>query len=117
VKLVLDEHYSPRIAEQLRQRNFDVLAVAERPDLREVSDEVLLRWAHGERRAIVTENVQDFLPLHGQFLNQGEAHSGLVLTSPHKFSRSIAGIGRLVTALAALLEECPGALGSDVVWL
>jgi predicted nuclease of predicted toxin-antitoxin system len=119
VRLLLDEHFSFRIAEQLRKRGFDVLAVAERADHRQLTDEDLLRWAHTDKRAVVTENVQDFLPIHGEFLNHGEPHSGIVLTSPHKFSRSTAGIGTLVTALAELLQErgSEGALQSDVLWL
>jgi predicted nuclease of predicted toxin-antitoxin system len=119
VRLLLDEHFSFRIAEQLRRRGFDVLAVAERADLRQMSDQDLLRCAHRDERAVVTENVQDFLPIHGEFLNHGEPHSGIVLTSPHKFSRSTAGIGTLVTALARLLEQRGNerALQSDVLWL
>ncbi len=120
MKLVLDEHYSIRIAQQLRKRGLDVIAVTERPsDLRQMDDESLLRWAHLERRVLVTENVQDFLPLHDRFLSQGETHSGILLTSPEQFSRSSAGIGRLVHALTAFLERTPdeGALGSDVQWL
>lgn len=119
MRLLLDEHFSFRIAEQLRKRGFDVLAVAERAELRQMSDEDLLRWAHTDERTVVTENVQDFLPIHGEFLTHGEAHSGIVLTSPHKFSRSTAGTGTLVTALAKLLQERGNEvrLQSEVLWL
>jgi hypothetical protein len=119
VRLLLDEHFSFRIAEQLRGRGCDVLAVGESSELRQMSDEDLLRWSHVQRRAIVTENVQDFLPIHGEFLNHGEPHSGIVLTSPHRFPRSTAGIGTLVGALAKLLEERADreTLQSDVLWL
>lgn len=119
MRLVLNEHFSIRIADQLRGGGFDVVAVAERAELRQMSDEDLLRWAHGNERALVTENVQDFLPIHGEFLNQGEPHSGIVLTSPHRFPRSTAGIGTLVTALARLLQELGDdrAMQSDIRWL
>lgn len=119
MRLLLDEHFSFRIAEQLRGRGFDVLAVAERTELRQMSDADLLRWAHAHERAVVTENVQDFLPIHGEFLVHGEPHSGIVLTSARKFPRSNAGIGTLVVALAALLEQRAGtgSLQSDVRWL
>lgn len=119
MRLVLDEHFSFRIAEELRKGGFDVLAVAERAELRRMSDEDLLRWAHANERAVLTESVQDFLPIHGQFLNQGEPHSGIVLTSPHRFPRSTAGIGMLVKALSRLLQERHNerAMQSDVCWL
>ncbi len=119
MRLVLDEHFSFRIAEQLRKKGCDVVAVAERAELREMSDKDLLRWAHANERAVVTENVQDFLPIHGEFLNHGEPHSGIVLTSPHRFPRSTSRIGALVKALAKLLQERgnEGAIRSDVRWL
>jgi len=119
LRLVLDEHFSFRIAQQLRKRGRDVVAVAERAELRQMSDEDLLRWAHEHERAVVTENVQDFLPVHGEFLRQGEPHSGIVLTSPHRFPRSSAGIGTLVRALAELLQDrgSRGPMPSDVRWL
>lgn len=119
MKLLLDEHFSFRIAEQLRRKGCDVVAVVERSDLREMSDDALLRWASQDERALVTENVQDFLPIHAEFLNHGEQHGGLVLTSARKFPRSNAGFGALVTALAQVLSRHPGSswLRSDVFWL
>jgi len=119
VKLLLDEHFSFRIAEQLRKNGCDVIAVVERPDLREMSDEALLRWAGRNDRALVTENVQDFLPIHAEFLKHGEEHCGLILTSARKFPRSSDGFGVLTTALAKALREhsAPSWLRSDVFWL
>lgn len=119
MKLLLDEHFSHRVAEQLRKRGCDVIAVVEQVELREMCDDDLVRWANEKSRAIVTENVQDFLPIHGHLLTEGEAHAGLVLTSPRTFPRSGAGIGPLVTALTKLLTEHPDDdwLRSDVFWL
>jgi len=119
VKLLLDEHFSFRIAEQLRKKGCDVIAVTERPELREMSDEALLRWAGRDDRVLVTENVQDFLPIHAEFLKHGEQHCGLILTSARKLPRSIDGFGALITALAKVLREHPalGQLQSDVFWL
>jgi predicted nuclease of predicted toxin-antitoxin system len=94
VKLVLDEHFSFRLAEQLRKKGCDVIAAVERPELREMSDEALLRWASRNDRPLVTQNVQDFLPIHAEFLNHGDQHCGLILTSARKFPRSAAASGR-----------------------
>jgi predicted nuclease of predicted toxin-antitoxin system len=114
--LLLDEHFSPEVAEQLRAQGLDALAVAAVPALRHMGDEELLRWASTERRVLVTENVRDFAPLHGAFLNSGEDHCGLVFTSAVRFPRRRSGIGALVRALAALASEAPD-LRSDTYWL
>jgi hypothetical protein len=42
LRLLLDEMYTAAVAEQLRRRNHDVIAVAERADLRGTLDEDLL---------------------------------------------------------------------------
>jgi predicted nuclease of predicted toxin-antitoxin system len=119
MRVLLDEHYSFRIAEALRTKGYDVVAVVERAELREMPDEELLRCAHAGARALVTENVQDLVPIHASFLSSGEQHSGLVLTSARRFPRTAAGFGPLIAALAALLEGHPGdaSLRSDVLWL
>jgi predicted nuclease of predicted toxin-antitoxin system len=56
LKLLLDEMYAAAVAEQLRRRDHDVIAVAERADLRGSTDEDLLAWARIEDRALVTDN-------------------------------------------------------------
>ncbi len=119
MRLLLDEHFSPRVAEQLRKRGCDVVGAIERAELLGLSDEELLRWASKDARAVVTENVRDFLPIHGWFLNHGEQHCGLILTSPRKYPRTEDGFGNVVTALAKLLADRPGSssLRSDVLWL
>lgn len=123
MKLVLDEHYSPAIAEQLRLRGYDVLPVAERvgaelAQLRRMPDEELLRWARGERRILVTENVRDFMAIHHAFLARGEPHAGILFTSPRKFPRRTGAVGVLVSALATFMDRHDAsALMGDVTWL
>src|SRR5947207_419898 len=63
VKLLLDEMFSPAIAADLRERGHDVIAVADRPDLRAKSDEEIFAWASAEARWLLTENVKDFRPI------------------------------------------------------
>lgn len=107
MRLLLDEHYSPAIARQLRERGHDVVAVTERPGLTGRSDRLHFASMAGERRAIVTEDVGDFRPLLLRALRAGEPTFGLVCVSPRRFPRSLAGVGRLVAALDALLLACP----------
>jgi hypothetical protein len=116
VRLLLDEHFSPEVAEQLCAQGIDALAVAGVLALLQMGDEELLRWASAETRTLVTENVRDFAPLHGAFLNSGEDHCGLVFTSMARFPRRRSGIGALVRALATLAAQAPN-LRSDTYWL
>jgi hypothetical protein len=118
VRLLLDAMYTPVIAEQLRRRGHDVVSARERPRLAELSDESLLAFAQSQRRAIVTENVPDFLGLDAQYREQSRDHFGMILTTDHGYSRHAAGgIGRLVTTLDAWLQAHPEeATGNSLVW-
>jgi predicted nuclease of predicted toxin-antitoxin system len=108
VKLLLDEMLPDAVAEQLRARGYDVIAVTERTDLRGRSDSTLLNTAQLESRAVVTENIDDFRTLAGAMITSGAHHTGLVLTSSRAFPRgNPRTIGRLVTALERLLETPP----------
>jgi hypothetical protein len=74
---ILDEHYSPSIALELRALGHDVVAVKERPDLIGMSDADLLDAATRERRCLVTQNVGDLRRLHRTWTEEGRAHAGL----------------------------------------
>jgi predicted nuclease of predicted toxin-antitoxin system len=119
LRLLLDEHFSPAIAAQLQRRGHDVVAAAERTELKNQEDQELLRWAVGERRTLVSENATDFIELHGQCLTRGQKHYSIILTSAEQFPRRRAGIGRLVRALDTLLRESvpEDALRLDLRWL
>ena len=118
MKLLLDEHYSPVIARQLRSRGYDVIAVAEIVELRELSDVDLLRWAQREVRVLVTEDVADFTVLHAQYLARGELHTGIVFTSSRSHSRDIRAVGPLLAALADFIDQRPGVslLEGEIIW-
>jgi hypothetical protein len=109
--------WSPEIADQLRRRGRDVVAVAERPELRGQPDSVIFATAQAETRAIVTENVADYRALATAAVQRGDSHAGLVLSSNRRFPRhNPRTTGRLVIALEALLAAQPD-LTSCEHWL
>jgi hypothetical protein len=115
----LDEHYSPLIAEQLRERGHDVVAVVERPDLTGRSDGELLSLMAAERRAILTENWGDFQRELQNAAAAGQTHYGVVFTSGRQLPRGKGTIGLYVDVLDDLLGryEADDALLDSYRWL
>jgi NAD(P)-dependent dehydrogenase (short-subunit alcohol dehydrogenase family) len=112
VKAILDEMLARAIAEQLRERGHDVIAVTEAPALRALADDELFAHAQQEQRAIVTRNRDDFLRLDAECQSSGASHHGLVFTNrlPEP------GIGAHVSSLDAFLAQDPP-YESFVHWL
>jgi len=107
VKLLLDEMLSPDIAQQLRERGHDVKAIAV-SEHAELDDSEVLDIARSQQRAVVTNNVRDFRPLHIDAVQAGgPGHYGMVFMSG-SFRRTRADIGRIVVALEAKLAAYPG---------
>jgi hypothetical protein len=119
LRLCLDEHYSRQIAEELRRRGHDVVALGERPELRGLGDGELLGVMQAERRALLSENVGDFMPLVHELAARNEDHWGFVFSSPVSLPRGSGTIGPFVEALDRLLRELPGEddLLNQVRWL
>lgn len=104
MRLLLDEMYPAAIAEALRAGGHDAIAVQEDGMLRELSDEALFAVAQEQRRALVSENVKDFMPIHSARQAQGEPHHGLIFTTNRSFPRHHkAFIGALARALERFL--------------
>lgn len=103
LRLLLDEHFSPEVARQLRELGHDVIAVSERPELRGRPDRVRFASLPDQQRAIVTRDLGDFRPLLAEALRRGVPTYGIVCVS-HRFPLSRNELGRLVRALAALLD-------------
>jgi predicted nuclease of predicted toxin-antitoxin system len=106
-RLLLDEMFSPAIATELRARGHDVIAVADRPDLRAKSDEEIFAWASADQRWLLTENVKDFRPIMLRALPAGAPGCGLLFTSSRAFPRSRKNPGSLIRALDAWLTAGP----------
>lgn len=106
VKLLLDEMLSPDIADLLASRGHDVTAVAA-SEHAELSDPEVLDLARAQQRAVVTNNVRDFRPLHIAAVAAGGAgHYGMVFMAG-TFRRSKADIGRIAEALELKLKRHP----------
>lgn len=106
-RLLLDEMFSPAIAAELRALGHDVIAVAERPDLRSKSDEEIFAWASADKRWLLTENVKDFRPIMLRALSSGAPGWGLLFTSSRAFPRSRKSPGALIRTLDAWLTAGP----------
>jgi len=116
-RLVLDEMFSPAIAAALRELGHDVVAVAERVDLRSMTDDHLFVWSAAEQIWLVTENVKDFRPIMLRALQAGGAITGLLFTSSRAFPRSRRNPGPLIQSLHAWLSDGPPAPPLKEDWL
>ncbi len=119
MKLLLDEMLTPAIARELCSRGHDVQAVAGHPDREALSDPEVLALARADHRAVVTNNLRDFRPLHHEaILPGGAGHFGMVFI-PGSYRRTKAHTGRIITALEAILSRYPGEedLANGETWL
>jgi hypothetical protein len=118
LKLLLDTHHSPVVAETLRADGHDVLAAAVTPALAGLEDEDLLRVAVADDRAVVTENAKDFDRIVRAWSARGDHHTGVVFTSPRRYHRgSLAYPGNLIAALRQFLTDPPPDATDWVHWL
>jgi predicted nuclease of predicted toxin-antitoxin system len=122
MRLLLDELCPPGIAEALRERGHDVVSLHDpsHRHLRGRPDAIVLAAAADEHRAVVTDDVRDFLPLHRELAARAPARHGLVLftnrSSPRH--RPDAFIRTMVAALDALLaSSVDDAAEGRVIWL
>jgi hypothetical protein len=117
-RLALDEMFARVIAQALRQRGHDVFAIAERPELRAMTDAAVFSWAAGEDRWLLTENVKDFRPIMLAALQAGEiSGTGVLFTTSSTFPRSRTKSGHLIEALDRWLSNGPPAPPIAEDWL
>ncbi len=107
MRLLLDEMLSPVIAHHLREAGHDVTAIKGTSGYEALSDREVLDLARAERRAVVTNNLVDFRPLHHEAVTPGgPGHWGMVFM-PGDYRRTKDDTGRIVEALASKLTELP----------
>jgi Domain of unknown function (DUF5615) len=103
--LLLDEMFSAAIAEQLRAKGHDVLAVVADPALTALPDDQILAHAARAGRALVTANIKDFMPLDTQYRAASQEHAGLILISAKTFPQDRTYTAAVTSALAILLDQ------------
>lgn len=104
-RLLLDEMLSGALADQLRARGHDVLAVVTDTDLAGAQDAAVLAWATANGRAVVSRNIKDFVALDATQRTSGSAHGGFVLISTKTFPEDNEAFGALLRSLDKLLTE------------
>jgi hypothetical protein len=106
LKLLLDEMYSPGLAEALRTADVDARTAAE-SGLAGSSDPEVFEAAIADGRTLLTENVADFAHISAEHVVAGQHHPGVLIALSSRFSRRAAGIGPLVTAVRAIADQHP----------
>ncbi len=118
MRLLLDAHFDPAVAEAPREHGYDVVSVLDLgPDRYQASDAELLAFASVERRAIVTCNVRDFVLLHALWAGEERSHAGIVLV--HARTIPEGDRGAEILALEDLLHTHPQPedLTDTLLWL
>jgi predicted nuclease of predicted toxin-antitoxin system len=100
LRLLLDEHLSARrIAQPLRRRGHDVLALEEQHAARALPDDEVLVLAADGGRILVTCDAVDFTILARAWQEDGRRHSGLIIAwsrRNHEFRAIVDGVARLL---------------------
>ncbi len=102
MRLLLDEMYPRRLAEQVRAEGHDVVAVVELPDLVGRTDAEVARWARESDRVLVTENVADFASM------DIAEHAGLLLVCARRRPAHVERPAEALTALRTWLRARAG---------
>ena len=110
VRLHLNEHLSPRLAQQLRKHGFDVTSTLE-SDLVSKSDAEQLEFCCASQRAVLTFNKDHFSILHAEYMEKSKQHWGIILSTREP-------IGVLLHRLLRLLNSVSSdELKNQVRWL
>ena len=109
-KLYLNEHLSPRIAEQLRRYDFDVTSTLEQ-GMERADDDAPLALSAAQQRPLVTFNHKHFAVMHTKYVAEGKEHWGIILSTEESTSVLLRRLMRLLNTLSA--EQ----LKNQVRWL
>ena len=104
MRLLLDEMYSPGLAEALRAAEVDACTVVEL-GLAGGSDPEVFAAATADARTLLTENVADFTRISADHLGAGQHHPGILIALSSRFSRRAAGVGPLIVAIRDVADQ------------
>jgi Domain of unknown function (DUF5615) len=111
VRLLLDEMYPRRLAEELREAGHDVVGVVERPELVGRPDVEIAGWARDHQRVVVSENVVDFVSLGAS------ERGGLLLLNARRWPRTPQALDTIRAAIDGWLRKPHDERVATVEWL
>jgi len=107
LRLLLDIHISPRVAEQIRRHRpgCDVVSVRDWRDgsYREAGDDLILAAAQQDDRTLVTYDLRSIAPLLKEWHELGRSHGGVILVDTRTIAQD--DIGGQVRSLTSLWDE------------
>ena len=120
LKLLLDEHISPDVAERLRnrQKGIPVVCLAEWEAGRFMGerDDIILAEAARQKLTLVTYDLRTILPLLKGWAETGQNHGGVIFVDQKTISSS--DFGGLARALQRLsLESTEGDWKNRIIFL
>lgn len=95
LRLLLDEDVRSLLAEILRSRGHDVVAVVPL-GMGGTADPEDLAWAIREKRAVLTHNVRDYPTLARVYAEKGQEHYGIIVSDRVPFKTVLARTLRLL---------------------
>lgn len=98
--LYLDEDVSVLLAKLLRSRGFKVTTALEQGMLHQ-DDEDLLEHAVVLERCVLTHNRLHFEALHGEYVNAGRKHFGIIIANRRDVYELARRVGTLLNTLTA----------------
>lgn len=113
VRVFTDELVDTALAVELRRRGYDAVSCREagRANQR-IGDPAQLAYATTEGRAILTNNISDFIPLDARWKRQGREHAGIILFD------NFPPVGALLRRVIAHLDATePETQHNIVLWL
>ena len=95
IKLLLDEDVHLAVALALRKRGYDVVHVQEF-NRKCKSDSEQLRYAVKNERCLYSFNVKDFVLLHNKYIQNDQAHFGIIVSKQLSVGETIRKLLRVL---------------------